>query len=62
MKSALPIQTSVRVCAGQSAIEYLLVLALIAVVFILGEGSVLSQLTQSLDARYQRYTWALSQP
>lgn len=49
-------------CRGQSSLEYVVVLALLATVLIWADGSALQQLHQALQDRYQRYTWALSQP
>jgi hypothetical protein len=48
--------------SGQSAIEVVLVLALVGLVFVMAPGSPLAQLASAFDTHYQRYTWALSQP
>ena len=51
-----------RASRGQSAIEVVLVLALLGLVFVMAPGSPLAQLASAFDTHYQRYTWALSQP
>jgi hypothetical protein len=51
-----------RLSSGQSAIEVVLVLALVGLVFVMAPGSPLAQLASAFDTHYQRYTWALSQP
>jgi len=51
-----------RKSAGQAAVEYLVVVALIAVAFLGGERSGLSRVTSALGEHYQRFTWSVSQP
>jgi hypothetical protein len=51
-----------RLSSGQSAIEVVLVLALVGLVFVMAPGSPLAQLASAFDTHYQRYTWAISQP
>ena len=53
---------TMRASCGQSAIEVVLVLALLGLVFVMVPGSPLAQLSSAFDTHYQRYTWALSQP
>lgn len=47
---------------GQVATEYLLVVALLALMFALGEHSPIAQLRAAMADQYTRFTWALSQP
>lgn len=47
---------------GQSAVEYLVAVALIALALTIGPDSVLERLFRSVDRHYQGYVHALSLP
>ena len=48
--------------AGQSAVEYLVVVALLALALAVGPDSALELLFRSFDQRYQMFTYAMSRP
>ncbi len=48
--------------AGHAALETLLVLALLAIVFIPGADSPIRQLINAIASHHQRFTWAISLP
>ena len=47
---------------GQAAVDYLLVLALVAVALGLGADAPLRQLLDAVAERYERFTWSISLP
>ena len=48
--------------AGHAALETVLVLALLAIVFIPGADSPIRQLINAIASHHQRFTWAISLP
>ena len=48
--------------AGQAAIEYLIVVALLALALTIGPQSPLEQLFRAVADRYERFSYALSRP
>jgi Flp pilus assembly pilin Flp len=46
--------------AGQSSVEYLLILALVAMVLLTGTPTPLEQFFQAMEKAYQNFTYALS--
>jgi Flp pilus assembly pilin Flp len=46
--------------AGQSSVEYLLILALVAMVLLTGTPTPLEQFFQAMKTAYQNFTYALS--
>ena len=48
--------------AGQSAVEYLVVVALLALALTVGPDSALELLFRAFDERYQMFTYAMSRP
>lgn len=48
--------------AGQSAIEYLVAVALLALALAVGPESVLELVFRAFDERYQMFTYAMSRP
>jgi hypothetical protein len=49
-------------CAGQAATDYLMVVALVAVVFSVGEDGPISQVVRAFGDYYQRFSWSMAQP
>jgi hypothetical protein len=49
-------------CDGQAAVDYLLVLVLIALAFGLGADSPVQRLVEAIAEHYRRFTWAISLP
>jgi hypothetical protein len=49
-------------CGGQAAVDYLLVLVLIALAFGLGADSPVQRLVEAIAEHYRRFTWAISLP
>jgi len=47
---------------GHAALETLLVVALLAIVFIPGAGAPIRRLISAIATHYQRFTWAISLP
>ncbi len=47
---------------GQSAVEYLVVVALLALALTVGPDSALELLFRAVDERYQMFTYAMSRP
>jgi hypothetical protein len=47
---------------GYVAIDYLLVIALVAIALALGHDSAIQLLLAAIAEHYQRFTWALSLP
>jgi hypothetical protein len=47
---------------GQSAVEYLVVVALLSLALTVGPDSPLERLYRAFDARYQMFTYAMSRP
>ncbi len=47
---------------GQSAVEYLIVVSLLAIALVLGPDSVLEALFRAVGDRYQLFTYAMSRP
>jgi len=47
---------------GQAATDYLLVLALVALVMSLGAQGPVNELVAAVADHYRRFTWAISQP
>jgi hypothetical protein len=49
-------------CAGQAATDYLMVVALVAMVFSIGEDGPISQVIRAFADYYQRFSWSMAQP
>jgi len=49
-------------CAGQAAVDYLLVLALVALALSIGADSPIQRLVEAIAEHYRRFTWAISLP
>ena len=47
---------------GQSALEYLIVVSLLALVLAIGPDSVLEQLFRAFADHYQKFTYSMSRP
>ena len=47
---------------GQSSVEYLVVLALLAMALVIGPDSALEQLFRAFADHYQNFTYAMSRP
>jgi Flp pilus assembly pilin Flp len=47
---------------GSVAIEYAVVVALVAIALFSGRPTAVDRVVQALGEHYQRFTWALSQP
>lgn len=48
--------------AGQAAVDYLLLTALVAIAFGIALDGPLARLVRALFDQYQRFTWAIAQP
>jgi hypothetical protein len=51
-----------RRSTGQAAVDYLLVVALVAVALSVGDNGPVAQLARALGEHYQRFSWAMAQP
>jgi Flp pilus assembly pilin Flp len=58
MRRVVPI----RMCRGNVAVEYAVVVALVSVALFSGRPAVIERVVGALSDHYQRFTWALSQP
>lgn len=47
---------------GQAAVDYLLVLALVALALSLGADSPVQRLLEAIAEHYRRFTWSISLP
>lgn len=47
---------------GQSAVDYLLVVALVAIALTAGVNGPMDRLAAAIGAHYQRFTWSMAQP
>ena len=47
---------------GQAAVDYLLVLALVALALSLGADSPVQRLVEAIAEHYRRFTWSISLP
>ena len=52
--------SSSRRCSGQSSVEYLLILVLVALLLIHGDLSPLEQFFDAIKLAYRRFTYAMS--
>jgi len=49
-------------CLGHAAVDYLLVVALVAIAFALGRDGAIEPLLGAIAEHYRRFTWALALP
>ncbi|HYF59562.1 MAG TPA: hypothetical protein VEA81_11455 [Burkholderiaceae bacterium] len=47
---------------GQAATDYLVVLALVVVAFVVGADAPVERIVAALSEHYRRFTWAISLP
>ncbi|MFT3804533.1 MAG: hypothetical protein QM766_25380 [Burkholderiaceae bacterium] len=48
--------------AGQASVEYLIAVALLSIVLMVGEDSPLDRLMAAIGEQYQRFSYAISRP
>lgn len=53
---------AIRRARGQSSVEYLIVLSLLALALTIGPDSPLEQLFRAFADHYQKFTYAMSRP
>lgn len=51
-----------RAAAGQSAVEYLVVVSLLALALVIGPDSALEQLFRAFADQYLKFSYAMSRP
>jgi Flp pilus assembly pilin Flp len=47
---------------GQAAVEYLVVVSLLAVALLGGERGVAGRIASAIGEQYQRFSWSVAQP